>query len=302
MQKQAIRLNFHFALLLIGSFSVLTGCRSMPGFSMFSWNSDPSPEVMATAGPEVSYPPPPSSNATPKSIASVAGGTSIPDLGIDEGQISNEPVAVSNPVPQYGSQPANFAAAQANGFTGFTGGVLSGESSQISQSSASVDNSTFGDTAFTPKSDLSGQSVSDWGASTDPSSLATGSMSSSTTGSAHGFAPPSGSMMNNATAADSTSAGFTLPTDSPSIANLSPEGVDPTQGATQEKPSISQPDYSTATRSSGFSSTLTDRVLPPADNAQSSETPAYSPGSTGTGFTYPTDSSTPTTTSGSYFR
>ena len=70
---------------------------------------------------------------------------------------------LGNPVPQYGSQPANFAAAQANGFTGLAGGVSSGESSQISQSSASVDNSTFGDTAFTPKSDLSGQSVSDWG-------------------------------------------------------------------------------------------------------------------------------------------
>ncbi|MEC8475128.1 MAG: hypothetical protein VXZ38_10785, partial [Planctomycetota bacterium] len=244
---------------------------------------------------------PPSSDSTPKSIASVAGGTSIPDLVIDEGEISNEPIAASNSVPQYGSQPANFAAAQANGFTGFTNGVSSGESSQISQSSASVENSAFGDTAFTPKNDLSGQSVSDWGASGDPSSLATGSMPSSTS-STHGFLPPSGSMMNNTTAADSTSAGFTLPTDSPSIANLSPENVDPNQGSIQEEPPISQPDYSTATRSSGFSSTLTDRVLPPAENTRSSETPGYSPGSTGTGFTYPTDGSTPTTTSGSYFR
>ena len=64
MQKQTVGSNLIFAFTL-AALCATTGCRSMPGYSLFSWGRTPSPESMASAGPAVTYPTPPNANTTP---------------------------------------------------------------------------------------------------------------------------------------------------------------------------------------------------------------------------------------------
>ncbi|MFG0267173.1 MAG: hypothetical protein ACF8AM_18790 [Rhodopirellula sp. JB055] len=53
-----------------------TGCRSgRPSLNLFGMRGEPSAETLAGTGPTLTYPQPPSSQATPNAIASVAGGT-----------------------------------------------------------------------------------------------------------------------------------------------------------------------------------------------------------------------------------
>jgi len=124
-----------------------TGCRSgMPKMNMFGMSKEPSAETLAGSGPSVTYPAPPSSAASPEAIASVAGGTAIPDSPqINLGTPGRtQPGAVG--IPSYGTAPqvASRGAAQANGF----GGSLASSSSGSypvpgSTSSGTVPPSTY---------------------------------------------------------------------------------------------------------------------------------------------------------------
>src|SRR6056297_2489037 len=61
------------------------GCRSaMPKWNLFGSRSTPSAETLAGQGPTNTYPAPPSKNASPMAIASIAGGTaeSSPETSI----------------------------------------------------------------------------------------------------------------------------------------------------------------------------------------------------------------------------
>lgn len=81
------------------------GCRSgKPGWNLFGSRGEPSAEMLAGSGPTLTYPTPPSSNATPQAIASIAGGTSSPT--------PNAPTTPSMGGPGMGpgSMPSNMAA------------------------------------------------------------------------------------------------------------------------------------------------------------------------------------------------
>ena len=271
----------------------------MPGFSFLGWGRPPAPEAVANSGPAVTYPAPPNANSTPQSIASIAGGTTIPDLEIDDGEITTQHFA-ANPLSSSSqdasssqaasgatSSVTNLAAARANGF----------ESMAASAAGATptTESYTFGDRALTPKSNTAAAFATQVAPQTP-----TGDQASSTTR-GHGFAPPSSNVAGETASTTVPASGFMLPTDSPSFANLTPSSEQVSEQTSQ--PSVTDPaaaDFSTANRVSGFSTSISDRVLPAAE-MNTTDDAGYSPGSTASGLSYPSDRSKPTT-SGSFFR
>lgn len=282
----------------------------MPGASYFGWGSLPDPEMVANSGPEVTYPTPPNTNSTPKSIASVAGGTAIPDLDtaipdldIDDGELTTQHFAADTSPPASNENPAatssgtNFAAAQANGFAS-GGNVTDFAPTSETQTTSSGGAYAFGEPALTPKSATAPTFARQDAVQSPP-------VNSTTQSSAmiqdHGFAPPASTPSVAADSLPATTPGFTLPTDSPSFANLAPASSEVSEETDQPATTNSSiADFSTANRSPGFSTSITDQVLPPADMGTDTES-GYSPGSTASGLSYPSDQSQPTT-SGSYFR
>ncbi len=307
MKRQAVNTDFTLVLSLVAASCLTTGCSSMSKYSFFSWGNEPSPEALASAGPQVTYPAPPSANSTPKSIASVAGGTSeadvdIPDLDFDEGQITTQQFAASEQLPDYANPGANMAAAQANGYSTPKVNPIGSVASTRSEAVNDLSNSTFGEPAFTPKT----ASVSDATFGATASLPGTGQTSNRSTSSLnHGFAPPANSNTSAPSDSGIIANGFALPTDSPSLANLKPseEKTGTVTDQAEIGGSLSSPEYSTANASSVYSTTVSDRVLPSEEELNSKQgEPGYSPGSTSSGLSYPTTGGSAPTTSGTYFR
>ncbi len=303
MQKQTVGSNLIFAFTL-AALCATTGCRSMPGYSLFSWGRTPSPESMASAGPAVTYPTPPNANTTPESIASVAGGTAIPELKVDEGEYTTQHFAHSNEVPEYGEQGNNLAAARANGYVASTSEPVT---NRLLPSADTEISTTFGDRAIMPKSDTVATVVSDaamsavpTGQSNETASFPVGGMNMASV-SDHGFAPPVASGAPSPTASGAVSAGFMLPTDSPSFANLEPTSSEMQLPTTGQVAPATQPVYSTANRSDAGDAMTSGSVLPSAESVQSEAATGYTPGSTANALSYPTGESSPTA-NGSYFR
>ena len=303
MQKQTVGSNLIFVLALT-ALCATTGCRSMPGYSLLTWGQKPSTELMASAGPAVTYPTPPSVNSTPESIASVAGGTAIPDFEVDEGELTTQRFASSSEVPGYGEPVNNLAAARANGY------AAPDADSSVSRVLPSADtaiSATFGDRAITPKpnaamglvseSEMKGDSVTQPYEAT--TSADTGMNVASSGG--HGFAPPNATTNQLPSVSGATTTGFMLPTDSPSFANLEPAASGVQVPANDQVSQSAQPDYSTASRPNDATISTSESVLPPAEVVKSQTSSGYSPGSTANALSYPTDGSTPTI-NGSYFR
>ncbi len=105
-----------FTLLLCGvAVLASAGCRSrMPRMNMFGWRSEPSAETLAGAGPTTTYPMPPSTNASPEAIASVAGGTA-PPKSINSAPVTSMGIGSAIAQAPSTTKPVNYAAAQANG-------------------------------------------------------------------------------------------------------------------------------------------------------------------------------------------
>lgn len=303
MQKQTVGSKLIFVFTL-AALCATTGCRSMPGYSLFSWGRTPSPESMASAGPAVTYPTPPNANTTPESIASVAGGTAIPELEVDEGEYTTQHFAVSSEVPEYGEQVNNLAAARANGYVASTSEPVT---DRVLPSADTAISTTFGDRAIMPKSDTVATAVSDSqmsvipaGQSTETASTPVGGMNMASVG-GHGFAPPIAGGSPSPAAPSAVSAGFMLPTDSPSFANLEPTSSEMQLPATGQVAPSTQPVYSTASRSDANTAMTSGNVLPSAESVQGEAATGYTPGSTANALSYPTGGSSPTT-NGSYFR
>jgi hypothetical protein len=305
MHKKTVQTRLPIALTLLVTGFLFTGCRSFPGSSLLGWNKDPSPEVLANAGPAVTYPAPPNANATPQSIASVAGGTNLPDLEIDDGdlitpQFTNTGSDTSfQHVASNDSTVTNLAAARANGFASPEQGSMASDSYRGQQSTSGGEANAFGDRAFTPKPATAGSSFESESTMVLPTASSVAQVGSSNL--TNGFTPPPTVTASDPAMAGNTTTGFTLPTDSPSFASIEPSSsntIAPTSEVAAANPS--SVDYTTASRSSDFASSTTDQILPPTEPV--SESPAgYSPGSTASRVSYPTSTSTPTT-SGSFFR
>ncbi|MCC9658558.1 hypothetical protein [Rhodopirellula halodulae] len=84
-----------------------TGCRSgRPSLNLFSMRGEPSAEMLAGTGPTATYPKPPSANATPNAIASVAGGTAPAKPSTPGTSPANMYAGTSNPgLPTVNSTP-----------------------------------------------------------------------------------------------------------------------------------------------------------------------------------------------------
>ncbi|MEM1069232.1 MAG: hypothetical protein AAGI63_10075 [Planctomycetota bacterium] len=117
LKQNAIRAGLIVACTATSVLS--TGCRSFPGAGMFA-RRGPSAEALAGSGPTTTYPVPPSHTANPEAIASIAGGTAVPNAPSAAesatAQVAGIEISPGFALPA-GSDPAgvNMAAAQANG-------------------------------------------------------------------------------------------------------------------------------------------------------------------------------------------
>ncbi|MDB4331884.1 hypothetical protein OAA27_02325 [bacterium] len=315
MLNQYLKRNLIVSLTLSMIPVFLTGCSSIPGAGFFNWRGEPSPESLASAGPEVTYPAPPSANSTPEAIASIAGGTSIPDLDIDEGEPMTQQFAGGGGTPDYATQTANLGAARANGYqTASSVSPTAAPASNGQMDTAMPKSYTFGDKAFTPKGANGGIATDAFGAPSTQTFAAQPSMPSSavaSTSMGHGFSPPSNQFSTSQSGMGALPKnGFSLPTDSPAVAAITPS-ASMNQGGSQTVPTNSmaeqvgsfsntKPDFSTANATLDYA-TPSGSVLPPNGSSPPTVGEAYTPGSTSTGLSYPTDGASPTT-NGSYFR
>ena len=304
-----------------------TGCRSMPGRNLFGFRSQPSPETLAGSGPSSTYPIPPSATATPEAIASVAGGTaptktvatqSSPPTQPTTEQVAGFDVSSGFASPASNTGPTNMAAAQANGI--FSGSPTNGSDPAV----ASASGYTFGTKALTPKTAtnpsapstglVAGQSAYNKNSSFGPpiSDLKTPSTSYSLPPSATAASIPAGARSDAVVTKPAASSptdltpagGYTLPTDSPAIASISPPTSDNRQSTAEEPanafapPAAISPDFSTASTDGSIT----------APNAVGNSTPkgpsassGYMPGSTSADHGYPTGDFEPSN-GGSFFR
>lgn len=284
---------------------ISTGCRSMPGAGLFA-SRGPSAEALAGSGPSTTYPVPPSHTATPEAIASIAGGTAAPRTpsGAESAtaQVAGIEISPGYALPA-GANPnagtTNMAAAAANGAYARTGNPAASPPSFATSPSPPTATSpsapatslgspsgyAFGSKALTPKPD-------------QPTFAATTSAGSDTN-----FAPTFGPLPTPSTDSAELPAtsytqppaggGFTLPSDAPAMAAITPpEATVPTS------PSMPMPSEITAPSFAPSFSTAQAPVLPSASLPSNS---GYTPGSTGSAAGYPTSDTKPTT-NGSFYR
>ncbi len=278
---------------------------------MFGMRGEPSAEALAGSGPTTTYPAPPSASATPQAIASIAGGTAAPNTsparlqgsGSPTAQVGGFDVSPGYATPASSVSPTNMAAAQANGiYSGANSAGLGAPSApQTTPSGYKPSGYSFGSNATTPKpASPPAANVPD-----SSSAYATAASYTPPTGS---FATPQSSFTPPATSSYTTppptgSSGYTLPTDSPAVAAITPPTASQPTASTAIEPANSfappaavAPDFSTASTASALTAPLSSTGDSSADSNS-----GYMPGSTGGGVGYPTGDVTPTTT-GSFYR
>lgn len=296
---------------------ISTGCRSMPGANMFGWRGEPSASALAGSGPTTTYPAPPSASATPEAIASIAGGTSAPitpsGRGSGTAQVAGFDVAPGYATPASNVSSTNMAAAQANGIYSGTksAGFTAPPVPKTTPSEYKPSGYAFGSKTLTPKPEsppISPAAISPAASANAPGSPSTYAKASSYTPPASSFAAPATGFSPPATSSytappPSGSSGYTLPTDSPAVAAITPPAASQSAASTAEEPAnafappaATAPEFSTASTSSA----ITAPINSTGDSTESSGS-GYTPGSTGGSSGYPSGSETPTTT-GSFYR
>jgi hypothetical protein len=296
---------------------VLTGCRSMPGRNMFGMRTQPSAAALAGSGPTTTYPAPPSESATPEAIASIAGGTAVPEQGPETQRATTAQVAGIDVTPGYATPASsasatNMGAAQANG-------IYAGGGSEADKSVAPVSGYTFGSKALTPKieapktevapsADVGGASYarnSSYPMPTDKLSVPSTSISTPP-GSSYAApqTPTTSPEIASPTATASAPAaaksvsrpagGYSLPTDSPAIAAIAPSSPETIEPAAQPDatgnafapPAATSPDFSTANAAGSVTAPGAAAGVPVS--ASPAVGGGYMPGSTSTDHGYPT--------------
>jgi len=299
--------------------AISSGC-SLAGRNLLTLKKkDPPAEVLAESGPTSSFPVPPSSQASPSAIASVAGGTAIPESGSVVPPSQPAQLAGLNASPGYSastasatSKPAtsspatpNLAAAQANGIYGNPATKSVGFQTPASPAQA-PSGYTFGSKALTPKASESGTAfaISDL---PEQGSAATATQQSGFQVPDTSFASP-GVNQGNSAAPAIPQGGFTFPTNETATAAITPPKsngaiatLPPAASQTDEilPPAATAPAFSTA--SSGLESETPSAVLPPASAVGGNGSGGYMPGSTGSASGYPSGTEEPATR-GSIYR
>lgn len=312
------------------------GCRSsMPGLNMFGSNREPSAETLAGTGPTTTYPVPPSANAKPQAIDSIAADVSGPkasESGPTTGTKAASPSAAQVAGMNFGggdvdmgatadiaasagigasaaaatsqkSSAANLAAAQANGFN--PGGVATPASA-----TGSGGGSATGFTGASPATKPAGIAPS----YDMPSMASMTSKPASAPSTTSSIAPPPGTSMPTSKPSDG-SIGYTLPPglDPGSSERGSANGSEPndapmstpemeTKVAGSEPKAAAEPEAKVATRpdrdgGSGGSSDGT--VSGGTSSGFASPAGTYAPGSTSGESAYP---SSPSPSGGSIYR
>lgn len=290
---------------------VSSGC-SMSGRNLLTLKKkDPPAEVLAKSGPTSSFPVPPSSQATPNAIASVAGGTAAPAPTTPLPSAQPAQLAGLSASPGYSASPSptapNLAAAQANGIYGKSATQSVGFQSPAAPASV-PSGYTFGNKALTPKSEDSGTAfaISDSAVSgvteQQPAPSATGNS---------GFTVPDTSFAKPASSGYPAppaipQGGFTLPSMGTAAAAITPpksniNGFETPPAATGEilPPAATSPAFSTA--STALEAATPSAVLAPESTGTESGASGYTPGSTGSATGYPSGTEAPAT-GGSIYR
>ena len=287
---------------------VSSGC-SMSGRNLLTLQKkDPPAEVLAESGPSSIFPAPPSSQVTPKAIASVAGGTAAPAASTPLPSSQPAQFAGLSASPGYSASPSptapNLAAAQANGIYGNAATQSVGFQSPASPG-AKPSGYTFGNKALTPKAE-------DTGTAFAMSDLAKQAPTTSATAST-GFAVPDTSFAKPQSAGYPTppaipQGGFTFPTSGTAAAAITPpksningfERPAPAS-ATGEilPPAATSPAFSTA--STALEAATPSAALAPASTGGAPGVSGYTPGSTGSATGYPSGTEAPATR-GSIYR
>ena len=290
---------------------VSSGC-ALSGRNLLTLKKkEPAAEVLAESGPTSTFPVPPSSQATPSAIASVAGGTATPPTGSPLPPSQPSRIAGLSASPGYSTSTSpsstapNLAAAQANGIYGNTATTSVGFQTPTAPASK-PSGYTFGNKALTPKAEESGTAfaMSDLPQET-PATSATASS---------GFQVPDTNFTRPASAGSPVppaipQGGFTFPTNQTAAAAITPPtsnvgGVAPPAASTGDvlPPAATSPAFSTA--SAALEAAAPAAVLPPATTGTGGNTGfgGYTPGSTGSATGYPSGTEAPPATRGSIYR
>jgi hypothetical protein len=283
---------------------VSSGC-TLSGRNLLTLKKkEPAAEVLAESGPTSTFPVPPSSQATPAAIASVAGGTGAPSTGSALPPSQPSRIAGLSASPGYSRSPSpaapNLAAAQANGIYGNSATKSVGFQTPAAHAKT-PSGYTFGNKALTPKDGGSGTAftMSDMTEET-PATASSGFQVPDTN-----FARPASTGSPSPPAIPQ--GGFTFPTDETAAAAITPpktnDGgfVPPAAAAAGDilPPAATSPAFSTA--STALEAAVPTAVLPPATTGGSTGFGGYTPGSTGSATGYPSGTEAPATR-GSIYR
>lgn len=287
---------------------ISSGC-AMSGRSLLTLKKkEPAAEVLAESGPTSSFPVPPSSQATPSAIASVAGGTAVSATGSPLPATQPAQIAGLSASPGYSAAPSptmpNLAAAQANGIYGDSATQSVGFQRPAAPPTP-TSSQTFGNRALTPKIEESGTvfAMSDSAEQATPSSATASS----------GFSVPETSFAKPATTGYPSpptipQGGFTLPASGTAAAAITPpksniNGFEMPAAAPVAgdilPPAATSPAFSTA--STALEAAAPSAVLPSDSAAGATGFGGYTPGSTGSATGYPSGTEAPATR-GSIYR
>ena len=290
---------------------VSSGC-TLSGRNLLTLKKkEPAAEVLAESGPTSTFPVPPSSQATPAAIASVAGGTGAPSTGSALPPSQPSRIAGLSASPGYSPSPSptapNLAAAQANGIYGNSATKSVGFQTPTAPAKT-PSGYTFGNKALTPK-------VGESGTAFAMSDLTEETPATSATASS-GFQVPDTNFARPASTGSPSppaipQGGFTFPTNETAAAAITPpksnDGgfVPPAAASTGEilPPAATSPAFSTASTAleAAVPTAVPTAVLPPATTGGSTGFGGYTPGSTGSATGYPSGTEAPATR-GSIYR
>lgn len=259
------------------------GCRGgSPRLNLFSWNSEPSADVIAGTGPTTTYPPPPSATATPNAIESIAAGVEPPKTALAAGPGAAAAAAKANPAD---------VAAGPTGNPGPTGPTTSPRTPGLEPGIPGLDIDA-GRAELPPAANLAaaeangfyGDAPQNPSATADPTPAASATPSYSMPSLASGgSASGPATVAASDNAGDSSARGYSLPPDLDFAANASPEtSVEPATagGAAGDGPRVAAAANNTATAAD-------PDPAHPAPGTTAPKTGGYAPGSTSGGSAYP---------------
>lgn len=276
------------------------GCRGgSPRLNLFSWNSEPSADVIAGTGPTTTYPPPPSAIATPSAIESIAAGVEPPNTALAAGPGAAAESAASESAAK--ANPADVAS-RPTGTPGPTGSTTAPRMPGFESGIPGLDIDA-GRAELPPAANLAAAEANGfYGAAPGaPSTTATPADSTPTPSATPSYSMPSlasgGSASGPATVAasnnagDSSSRGYSLPPDLDFAAKASAAAeTKPTPEASTDPATASGTDESgtrVASASNDASSTAEPAPVQPTSGTTAPKTGGYAPGSTSGGSAYP---------------